>query len=68
MGPPAVASSLGRVEAGWPAAAELAIDAGGTSGMYLAALQAGYGEVGYVPFVVRRPPKPTPQSGPPCWW
>jgi hypothetical protein len=53
-------SSLGLVEAGWPAAAELAIDAGWTSGMYLAVLEAGYGDVGYVPFVVRPPADASP--------
>ena len=46
-------SSLGCIEAGWPPAAELELDEGWTSGMYLAVLRAGCGDVGYVPFVVR---------------
>ncbi len=48
-------SSLGCIEAGWPPASELEIDARWTSGMHLAVLRAGWGDAGYIPFVVRPP-------------
>jgi len=53
---PQVDPSTGRAEAPWPASLELDVPADWSPGMYTAVLRPRFGNPGYVPFIVKRPP------------